>query len=87
LPPQQFPFFPEDPLGPGLRTLFGVMRPANDFGFTISRATNRAAVVEASTNLANWEPLQTNRLASGAASFNDPQGTNYPGRFYRLRSR
>ena len=44
-------------------------------------------VVEASTNLANpiWSPLATNTLTSGSSYFSDPQWTNYPGRFYRLR--
>jgi hypothetical protein len=65
---------------------FGVH--TNSFGFTISWATNINVVVEACTNLFNpvWQPLQTNTLTSGTAYFSDPQWTNYPGRFYRLRS-
>jgi hypothetical protein len=65
---------------------FGV--PSNGFGFIISWATNISVVVEASTNLSNpeWQPVQTNTLTSGEAYFSDPQWTNYPGRFYRLRS-
>jgi hypothetical protein len=43
-------------------------------------------VVEASTDLINWQPVQTNTLTSGSVYFSDPQWTNYPGRFYRLRS-
>ena len=45
-------------------------------------------VVEACTNLANpaWHPIGTNTLISGSAYFSDPQWTNYPARFYRLRS-
>ena len=60
----------------------------NGFGFTISWATNIPVVVEASTNLANpiWSPLATNTLTSGSSYFSDPQWTNYPARFYRLRS-
>jgi hypothetical protein len=60
----------------------------NQFGFTISWATNLDVVVEASTNLAGalWKPLQTNTLAGGASYFTDPQWTNYPTRFYRIRS-
>jgi hypothetical protein len=59
----------------------------NQFGFTISGTGNLVLVVEASTNLANpaWLPLQTNTLTSGSYYFSDPQWTNYPGRFYRLR--
>jgi hypothetical protein len=45
-------------------------------------------VVEASTNLANpvWSPVGTNTLTGGASYFSDPRWTNYPARFYRLRS-
>ena len=65
---------------------FGVW--TNQFGFNISWTSGQTVVVEASTNLANpyWQPLQTNTLTSGSAWFNDPERTNFPGRFYRLRS-
>jgi hypothetical protein len=33
-----------------------------------------------------WSPLQTNTLTGGSCYFSDSQWTNYPGRFYRLRS-
>jgi hypothetical protein len=80
------PWYLPNPLilqqGPG----FGVQN--NQFGFTISWATNAAVVVEASTNLAPpvWLPVTTNTLAAGSAYFTDPQWTNSPARFYRLRS-
>jgi hypothetical protein len=65
---------------------FGVQ--PGGFGFTISWATNVSVVVEAATNLANpvWLPVSTNTLTGGTNYFSDPQWTNYPGRFYRLRS-
>jgi len=65
---------------------FGVQ--TNGFGFVISWATNLPVVVEASTSLANpnWSPLATNTLTSGSSYFSDPQWTNHPTRFYRLRS-
>ena len=65
---------------------FGVQ--TNRFGFIISWATNISVVVEASTNLANpvWSPVGTNTLTGGASYFSDPRWTNYPARFYRLRS-
>jgi hypothetical protein len=65
---------------------FGVQ--ANCFGFTISWATNTSVVVEACTDLAQmtWCPAATNTLTSGTSYFSDSQWTNYPGRFYRLRS-
>ena len=57
------------------------------FGFNISWASGQTVVVEASTNLANpdWQPVQTNTLTTGTAYFSDPQWTNCPNRFYRLR--
>jgi hypothetical protein len=65
---------------------FGVQ--PGGFGFTISWATNASVVVEAATNLANpvWIPVSTNTLTGGTNYFSDPQWTNYPGRFYRVRS-
>jgi hypothetical protein len=65
---------------------FGVQ--TNAFGFIISWATNVSVVVEGSTNLANptWSPMSTNTLTDGWSYFSDPQWTNHPGRFYRLRS-
>ena len=65
---------------------FGVK--TNRFGFIISWAANTPVVVEACTNLVNaaWSPLRTNTLTGGWAYFSDPQWTNHPVRFYRLRS-
>jgi hypothetical protein len=65
---------------------FGVQ--TNQFGFTITATTNLVIVVEACTDPGNpvWSPLATNTLTGGSSYFTDPQWTNYPGRFYRLRS-
>jgi hypothetical protein len=65
---------------------FGVQ--SNGFGFNINWASGQTVVVEACTNLANtsWLPVQTNMLSGGSFYFSDPQWTNYPARFYRLRS-
>ncbi|MGO8835923.1 MAG: leucine-rich repeat domain-containing protein [Limisphaerales bacterium] len=65
---------------------FGVRN--NQFGFNINWASDQTVVVEACTNLANpgWVPVGTNTLTDGSSYFSDPQWTNYPGRFYRLRS-
>ena len=64
---------------------FGVR--TNRFGFNIAGTSNIVVVVEASTNLANpvWSALGTNTLSGGPFYFSDPQWTNYPSRFYRLR--
>ncbi|HEY1662896.1 MAG TPA: leucine-rich repeat protein [Verrucomicrobiae bacterium] len=59
---------------------------ANGFGFNITGTSNLMVVVEASTNLINWQPVQTITLTTGSAYFSDPQWTNYPGRYYRFRS-
>jgi len=65
---------------------FGIQ--SNAFGFDVTGISNQVVVVEACTNLISpdWLPLQTNTLTGGSSYFNDPQWTNYPGRFYRLRS-
>jgi hypothetical protein len=65
---------------------FGVR--TNQFGFNITGTNGLVIVVEACTNLANpvWKPLQTNTLTGDPVYFSDPAWTNYPGRFYRLRS-
>jgi hypothetical protein len=65
---------------------FGVQN--NQFGFTIAWAANLLILVEASTSLSNsdWSPVATNLLIGGSAYFSDPQWTNYPGRYYRIRA-
>jgi hypothetical protein len=65
---------------------FGVR--TNQFGFNIKWASGRTVVVEASTTLSNpnWVPVSTNALSSGSSYFSDPEWTNHPARFYRIRS-
>ena len=60
----------------------------NGFGFNIAGSSNLVIVVEAFTELADpvWSSLVTNTLTNGSSYFRDPQWTNYPARFYRLRS-
>ena len=60
----------------------------NQFGFTITGSSNLVVVVEACTSLVNpiWSPVATNTLTSGSFHFSDSQWTNYPSRFYRIRS-
>jgi hypothetical protein len=69
-------------LGPG----YTVGGQSNGFQFNISWATNAVVVVEASTNLVNWTPIITNALVNGSKAFRDSTWTNYPRRFYRIRS-
>jgi hypothetical protein len=63
---------------------FGIQ--TNQFGFTVSWATNLSVLVEASTDLAKstWTPVATNALHGGTFYFSDPQWKNYPCRFYRV---
>jgi hypothetical protein len=65
---------------------FGVR--TSQFGFTITWASGRTVVVEACTTLANptWSPISTIPLTNGSSYFSDSQWTNYPARFYRIRS-
>ena len=66
-----------------------VGRPqSNGFGFRISWATNVSVVVETATGGlgSNWAPISTNALINGWVDFSDPEWTNYPSRFYRIRS-
>jgi hypothetical protein len=65
---------------------FGVR--TKGFGFSITGTTDIPIVVEANTDLASsrWTVLQSCTLTNGSIYFSDPQWTNYPGRFYRLRS-
>jgi hypothetical protein len=60
----------------------------NQFGFTVSWATNLSVIVDATVDLKNpnWLPLTTNVLNGGTFSFTDPQWMNYPVRFYRVHS-
>jgi hypothetical protein len=64
---------------------FGVR--TNQFGFNIAWVEGTTVVVDACTDLANpiWSPLQTNTLTTDTLYFSDPQWTNYPARFYRVR--
>jgi uncharacterized repeat protein (TIGR03803 family) len=65
---------------------FGIQ--SNAFGFDVTGIFNQVVVVDACADLIspNWLPLQTNTLTGGASYFSDSQWTNYPSRFYRLRS-
>jgi len=77
------PWTPQAQTGDGS---FGVQ--TNQFGFNITWPGATSVVVEACTDLGNsvWSPVATNTLTGGSSYFCDPQWTNYPGRFYRLRS-
>lgn len=57
----------------------------NGFGFDFAGSAGSTVVVEGSTNLEHWLPLQTNIFGTGPLHFTDPVATNCPARFYRVR--
>jgi uncharacterized repeat protein (TIGR03803 family) len=65
---------------------FGIQ--SNTFGFDFTGISNQTAIIEVRSNLtqAEWQPVKTNTLTGSPSYFSDPEWTNYPGRFYRLRS-
>lgn len=56
-------------------------------GFTISWAKSLPVLVEASTTASDpvWVPVGTNTTTGGTFYFSDPQWSDYPTRFYRVR--
>jgi hypothetical protein len=60
---------------------------ANQFGFTISWVDGRTVAVDASPGLfePSWTPITTNTFVGDSLDFTDPEWTNPPSRFYRIR--
>jgi hypothetical protein len=56
------------------------------FGFTLTFLTNQTIVVEASTNLVNWQSIWTNFPPGTSTNFVDSEWLQQPRRFYRARS-
>jgi hypothetical protein len=75
-----------EPACPGERCQF--WGAANRFGFNIGGTPDIPLVIQASTDPAarSWISLQSCTLTNGLIYFSDPQWTNFPGRFYRIRS-
>jgi hypothetical protein len=55
------------------------------FGFDVTGPSGASVVIQASTDLHTWIPLQTNLLGSGLLYFSDPQSTTNARRFYRAQ--
>ncbi len=55
------------------------------FGFNVIGPSGSNVVIQASTDLRTWVPLQTNLLGSGPLYFSDPQSTTNVQRFYRAQ--
>ncbi|MDR3459289.1 MAG: leucine-rich repeat domain-containing protein [Verrucomicrobiae bacterium] len=64
----------------------GLVGPDNVFRFGFAWATNTSVVVESSTDLQNWVPVITLKLASGTNIFSDSTWASYAQQFYRVRS-
>jgi uncharacterized delta-60 repeat protein len=62
---------------------FGVV--SNQFGFSVGGVSSQMVVVERSTDLLQWFPIQTNTADSGGLYFSDPDWWQAPSRFYRAR--
>jgi uncharacterized delta-60 repeat protein len=56
------------------------------FGFSAGGPAGQVVLIDASTDLRTWTPLQTNTLGAAPLSFSDLQAALFPTRFYRLRS-
>jgi len=58
----------------------------NQFSFNTRAVPGQVVVIEASTDLVAWVPVQTNLVTgSGLFFFTDPQAPLFPHRFYRAR--
>jgi len=60
--------------------------PERHFGMSFSGPAGRTVVVEASTNMVDWVPVQTNTLPAIPVQFTDPDAASLSLKFYRLRS-
>ena len=59
------------------------MNSNHQFSLQFSAPSNITVVIEASTNLHDWLPVQTNNSGDGSIQFTDPATTNFWDRFYR----
>jgi hypothetical protein len=55
------------------------------FGFKVIGPVGSSVVIQASSDLQTWTPLQTNLLGSGPLYFSDSQSTTNTQRFYRAQ--
>ena len=54
------------------------------FGFNVQGQAGQVVVLEVSTDLLDWLPIQTNTLGNGPFYFSDPDRPLYQSWFYRL---
>jgi hypothetical protein len=55
------------------------------FGFNVTGPSGSNVVIQVSTDLQTWIPLQTNLLGSGPYHFSDSQSPTSVQRFYRVQ--
>jgi hypothetical protein len=78
-------FLPSGPTPTRQLMIGGANLAKNGFKFSVAGGMSESWLVEVSTNLLDWMPLQTNPPTDGDTVFSDPAATNYPARFYRVR--
>jgi len=62
----------------------GAIRPDHSFQFQLVGLANTAYVVQASTNLVDWQTLGTLTSTNGFIDFVDAAATNFNFRYYRV---
>ena len=79
--------FQVDPLTPPMIRSGGITNgfQTSPFGFSVHALAGQTVVIQASTDLVNWTPLQTNYFSNlNDIIFQDSHSSNYPKRFYRI---
>jgi hypothetical protein len=73
-----------DIVEPGAPVLTSMHMNNGSFSFSVTGSPGKY-VVQASSDLVNWTPIQTNSIATGSTSFifTNDSATNFVQRFYR----
>jgi PA14 domain/Chitobiase/beta-hexosaminidase C-terminal domain len=61
----------------------GSLLPNGQFQLGVAGVSNKTYILQASTNLINWIPLNTNTATTNFFNLTDPAAANFPYRFYR----
>ena len=72
-------------VGSGLQLGMITQLPGGQVQFDFTGASGRSYVIQASTNLTDWQNIRTNAGVSGPITFTD-SFTNFTRRFYRVRA-
>jgi hypothetical protein len=60
---------------------------AGKLRFKVDGPVGRTVVIESSTDLQQWRPTVTNQVPAGGFEFTDPEDSNVPSKYYRVRLR